>query len=202
MNFYSKYSEQYDDTIGALTQYNQSYVDFVAKAMYTRTLLDIASGPANVSCFIKTLLPVIAITCVDLSETMLDRAKSKLGDGMFYKSDMLNIQIPIHRYDLIVCAFGLPYIESSQLEQFVSQIEPYTHSESIVYISCMQGNTSALDTMGFANGEKIIVHRHSKQAVTDSFKFFGFEVIDYKEQDYIEPDGSVTIDMIFNVKKV
>jgi ubiquinone/menaquinone biosynthesis C-methylase UbiE len=201
IEFYSNYSEQYDEKIGTLSQYNQSYIDFVNKAVYKRNLLDIACGPANVSMFIKSLLTDIDITCVDLSEKMLEIAKSKLKVGTFYKSDMLNIQIPPLQYDLIVCAFGLPYINSSQVNQFVSQLYKFTHSESIVYVSCMQGETSGFETMSFANGEEAFVNQHSKHSIEQSFINSGYTLIGYQEQDYLEHNGTITIDMIFNFKR-
>lgn len=201
IEFYSNYSEQYDQTIGVLSQYNQSYIDFVNMADYKRNLLDIACGPANVSVFIKTLLPAIEITCVDLSEKMLEIAKSKLKVGDFYKADMLHMEITPKKYDLIICAFGLPYINHTQIKQFVSQLDIYAHDHTTIYISCMQGETSGLEAMSFANGEEVFVYHHTKQNVEQHFNDFGYSLIDYRELDYIEPNGSVTIDMVFVFKQ-
>jgi len=199
--FFSQYSEQYDEKIGKLSLYNQSYIDFISKAKSTKTLLDLACGPANVSSFIKRIVPDIKITCIDLSDKMLDLAESKLITGYYYKSDILNIKIPPEKYDLIVCAFGLPYIKSSEIPKFISELDKFTHQDSLIYISCMQGNKSQYEKMSFSKNEEVLVHYHSKTSVLENFKSYNYKLLDYVEQEFPEHDGSTIVDMIFTFKK-
>ena len=201
IDFYSKYSFQYDQKIGTLDLYNDSYIDFVNFAKRKGNLLDLACGGGNVSAFIKKLMPSISITCVDLSLPMLEIAKEKLKNGNFYQSDILDIQIPIAKYDLIVCAFGLPYISNSDIYKFVSQIDKFADKETVVYISCMQGDKTGFENMSFANNDKVLVNYHTKVSIIDNFKQFNFNLLKYKEQIFPELDGSQTIDMIFNFSK-
>lgn len=201
IEFYSKYSASFDNKIGTLDLYNKSYKDFVDKSKVKNNLLDLACGPGNVSAFILDLLPNIDITCVDLSDKMLDLAKAKIKNGKFYLSDILDLQIPVIQYDLIICAFGLPYIEKSELDKFIQEVDRFSHKDTCLYVSCMQGDKSEVEQMSFADLDKVLVHYHSKTEIINKFNKFGYELIDYSEQDYLEPTGETTIDMIFNFKK-
>ena len=201
IDLYTKYAEQFDSRIGSLTQYHQSYTDFVKMAENTETLLDLACGPGNVSAFLQKLIPAVSITCVDFSGKMLELAEAKIANGTFYKSDILDIRIPPKKYGMIVCAFGLPYIAGLQVGTFVSELNRFAGTGTTVYISCMQGDRSQYETMSFAKDEQVLVHYHSKESILDNFEKQGFVLLDYREQDYIEMDGAVTVDMIFILRK-
>jgi hypothetical protein len=65
----------------------------------------------------------------------------------------------------------------------------------------MQGDKAELETMSFANDEKVLVNYHSKSVILNCFKQFDFELVDYKEQIFPELNGNETIDMIFIFSK-
>lgn len=201
IDFYSQYSQQFEDKIASLDIYNNSYTEFIVKSKRKTNLLDLACGPGNVSAFIKNMLPDIEITCVDLSEKMLELAKRKLTDAKFYISDILKINIPDKKYDLIVCAFGIPYIKSSDLNNFAEQINKYSDPGTSVYISCMEGLEIDNETMSFADNHSVTVQRHQKDNIVNSFEKHNFKLTDFKTQEYIEPDGSITNDMILLFEK-
>lgn len=201
INLYSEYASQFDEKIGALKNYDECYTDFVNGAERKESLLDLACGPANVSSFIQKLSPGINISCVDLSEDMLQLAKAKIGDGDFYASDILSINIPEQSYDLIVCAFGIPYIKRSEIDVFISELARFSTKGSAIYISCMMGDEMAVEPMSFADHKSLVVQRYQKEEIIDSFEKFNFSLETYTSLEYKEPDGSMTTDMIFNFVK-
>jgi ubiquinone/menaquinone biosynthesis C-methylase UbiE len=201
IRLYSEFSSQFDKKIGSLKSYDESYTHFVVNAERKKHLLDLACGPGNVSSFIKTLEPNIEITCVDLSNEMLKIARDKIGEGDFYTSDILNIDIPYKKYDLITCAFGIPYIKSSEVEKFANEVNRFSQKGTAVYISCMSGDTIEKEPMSFAENQTLPVQRHQNTDIITIFEIFDFEMTDFRTQDYKEPDGSFTTDMIFNFRK-
>lgn len=201
IKLYSEYSSQFDEKIGSLKNYDESYTDFVTKAERKENLLDLACGPGNVSIFIKKLKPKIEITGVDLSEEMLQIAEDKIGEGNFYKSNILSICIPEKKYDLITCAFGIPYIKNSEIEGFIRELTRFSKKGTTVYISCMAGEKLSEEPMSFAKNKTLIVQRYKKNDIIDNFKKFYFALKSYKTIEYKEPDGSSTTDMIFNFRK-
>jgi len=201
INFYSEYSIQFDEKIGSLNLYDNSYAAFVMNSKRKRNMLDLACGPGNVSVFVKKMIPDIKITCVDLSEKMLQLAETKVRDAEFYVSDILCVEIPENKYDLIFCAFGIPYIKSSDLDRFVNQVNKFSEKGTSVYMSCMEGTSVENEIMSFANYQTVSVQRHQKNNVVDSFRKFDFTLVDFQTQGYKEPDGSITTDMIFFFEK-
>lgn len=196
-NFYSKYSEQYDHTIGTLTLYDDNYKSFIENAPRKNSLLDLACGPGNVSAFIQKILPEIKITCVDLSREMLDIVQSRLPEAEFFQSDIVNLSIPQKEYDLVVCAFGFPFITKEDIEIFAKQLGNFMHEKSQLYISSMKGDTSQFEKVSFGGDEKLLFHYHTKEHIVQAFNTNGYQLISYNEQDYPEQDGSVTTDMVF-----
>jgi ubiquinone/menaquinone biosynthesis C-methylase UbiE len=201
IKFYSEYSSQFDEKIGCLDLYDISYSDFVLNSKRKGNMLDLACGPGNVSAFVKKMIPDVEITCVDLSEKMLQLAETKIKDAKFYVSDILCVEIPENKYDLIFCAFGIPYIKSTDLDRFVSQVSKFSKKGTSVYISCMEGTSVENEVMSFANYQTVSVQRHKKDNVVDSFRKFDFTLVDFQTQGYKEPDGSMTTDMIFFFEK-
>lgn len=201
IELYSKYSTQFDEKIGKLENYNQTYTDFIVTAKRKTNLLDLACGPGNVSSFIKGIIPEIEITCVDLSSEMLDLAQQKIGNAKFYQADILNLDIPEKKYDLICCAFGLPYIKKTELDKFVREVTRFAEKETSVYISCMKGNAMGNEMMSFAENQTLLVQRYKKEDIIDCFLKYGFSLTSYNTLAYKEPDGNITTDMIFSFEK-
>ena len=201
IDFYSKYSTQYNSKIGSLNLYDELYKSFVDNAPRKSTLLDLACGPGNVSAFLLKLIPDVKITCVDLSDEMLRIAKSRLPNAEFYQSDIVNLTIPPKAYDLVVCAFGFPFITKGDIEICAQQLNNFTHQESRIYISTMKGHTSQLENVSFGGDEKLLIHYHQRDYIEQTFIDNSFQLISYFEQNYPEEDGSQTTDMIFVFEK-
>lgn len=200
--FYNKHAEGFASKIATKTLYNTSYSHLLSIARLQNSILDLACGPANVTEFIVSKNTNIEVTCVDFAPNMIEIARSKFPNADFYISDITNLEIPQKQYDIIVCAFGLPYVQKNKISLFTNSILPYTHNASTIYISCMQGtDESRLDSMSFANNAEILVHFHSKETIEKALMNIGFSLVSYSEQDYIEPDNSITIDMIFMFQK-
>jgi ubiquinone/menaquinone biosynthesis C-methylase UbiE len=194
---YSKHAKAFDAKIGKLNNYNQSYLDFIALATGKRTILDLACGPANISDFIKKHVPEISICGVDLSPEMLQIAEQKLPTHKFYNSDILDLKIPNQTFDMIICGFGLPYLQPTEIPQLLKEIQKFSHSKTVFYISCMQGNGTKTETTSFTGNDTLDIVYHTKESILDELKKHNFSLITYNELNYTEPDGSISIDMIF-----
>lgn len=201
IEIYSEYSAQFDERIGSLDIYNQTYVDFICVAKKKQSLLDLACGPGNVSAFIQKVLPDVEMSCVDLSDEMLVLAGDKLQKASFFKSDIMALELPERKYDMIVCAFGLPYIKACDIDRFVYQVDRFSSIGTSVYISCMEGNTLTKEVMSFADLKSLDVQRHRKEDVVASFAKRNFSLTSFSKQDYKEADGSVTADIILFFEK-
>jgi len=68
-----------------------------------------------------------------------------------------------------------------------------------LYISTMEGNEekAGFETTSFSGNSEIYFNYHQQRDLEDKFAKSGFEIRKAKLQDYIEPDGYTTIDMIF-----
>lgn len=198
---YSKYACQFDEKIGVLDLYDEVYKNFVEKSARKKTLLDLASGPGNVSAFITSLLPKLSVTCVDISEEMLSLAKTKMPQVKTVQSDILDLALTDQSFDMIVCAFGLPYIKHEDVGSLVAEISKYSAEKTTIYISCMQGDGYKVESVSFAGDEKVYMYYHAKSEIMDAFEKAGFSLLHYNEQKYPEQDGTDSTDMVFMFEK-
>lgn len=193
---YTRYAASFAEKIGGLSNYDSYYARFVAGCRGEESLLDLACGPGNVAGFMHSLKPGLQVTFVDFSREMLELATVRVPGARAYKSDIICLQIPEEPYDLVVCSFGLPYLTTAELPQFVAGLKPFTHKKSRLYISCMKGEMSRYESLSFAGAERVKINYHSRESLSSLFAEAGFCESFYEEIDYKEADGSITKDMI------
>jgi tRNA (cmo5U34)-methyltransferase len=111
-------AEEYDETV----QLKIPYYDDLVKALINSIpfnkedkfkVLDLGCGTGNISKFIKETFPNSYLTCLDLSEKMIEMAKIKLKDYdniEFLNNDFQNIDYK-NEFDMIVSSLAIHHIE-------------------------------------------------------------------------------------------
>jgi len=100
---YKKYAGEFDEKIGSLEIYNESYNYLLGNIQDKSVVLDLACGPGNVSYFLKKRMPDLGITGVDISEEMIDIARRRIQDGEFIVKDICDVKFKT-KFDCVICA--------------------------------------------------------------------------------------------------
>lgn len=162
-------------------------------------ILELGCGPGNVTRLLKHRFPNGQITAVDLAPQMIEIARKQLPDVDFVVMDVRDISIIPVRFDAIMCSFCLPFLSNSDAAKLIADCSVHLLSGGVLYVSTMEGNEqrAGFETTSFSGDSEIYFNYHQQQVLENVFAKSGFEIKQAKLQDYIEPDGSATTDMIF-----
>jgi ubiquinone/menaquinone biosynthesis C-methylase UbiE len=200
-DIFSNYSEQYNEKFGAAEQYKKTLEKFAYYCDGNKSVLDLGCGPGNLSKFLKRYNPKLKITGLDFSKEMLEIARNELKEDDFICADLRSLPDLQKKYDIIICAFAIPYLTQNEVFDLIKRINDLIKENGVIYISFMQGDKSGYEEMGFSGRHKTKVERHDKKNIYHELTKYNFALLNEIIQDYTEPDGSVTQDIIVFFEK-
>jgi trans-aconitate methyltransferase len=162
-------------------------------------ILELGCGPGNVTRLLKLRFPESQITAIDLAPQMIEIASIHLPDVDFLVMDVRDISIIPVKFDAIMCSFCLPFLSKTDTFKLIADSACHLIPGGVFYVSTMEGNEerAGFETTSFSGDAEIYFNYHRQVDLEKAFVKSGLEIRQAKLQDYIEPDGSSTTDMIF-----
>jgi len=194
--FAEEYASRFDNVNGYFGQLTH-FCNLIKKA--DPAILDLACGPGNVTRFLRDCFPESRILGVDLAPKMIEIARTQLPDVDFRVMDVRQIQEISEQFDAVMCSFCLPFLSKEDAARLIADCADCLNQGGVLYISTMEGNEkrAGFETTSFSGNAEIYFNYHRQADLEQAFVQSGFEIRQVKLQDYIEPDQSVTTDMIF-----
>ena len=207
-----------DETQTTIHSYNQNakaYADkFMCHEPYTKqakafaellrsgdSVLDIGCGPGNVA---KQLLAAKALqlTGVDLSEEMVKLASANVPSGRFYCQDIRQAEFVTGSFDAVVLSFSIVHLKDAEAEELLRKAISWTKSNGYLFVSFMAGKVAGFEQTSFSR-QPIFFNYFDHGKIAKLLSEQGMEIIHSEQQDYHEPDGTITQDhFIFGRKSV
>lgn len=194
--FAAEYAQRFID----LDDYSDSierFCDWIGNAQ--PKILELGCGPGNVTGLLKSRFPESLIIAIDLAPQMIEIAQKHLPDVDFRVMDVRDITAIPEKFDAIMCSFCLPFLSKEDSAKLIADCAVCLNRGGVLYISTMEGNEerAGFETTSFSGDAEIYFNYHRQAVLEHAFALGGFEIRQNKLQDYNEPDGSVTTDMIF-----
>jgi len=163
------------------------------------TILELACGPGNVTGFLRNQFPESRIVAIDLAPKMIEIAKKALPDITFRVMDFRRIREINKTFDAVMCSFCLPFLSKTDAAKLIADSSQCLNSGGVLYLSTMEGDETraGFETTSFSGDATIYFNYHRQHDLELALIQYGFEINQIKLQDYIEPDGSITTDLIF-----
>jgi len=201
---YNKSAKSFEDKFMNMDLYNDTYnkfCDLIDKKH--ADIFEIACGPGNITKYLLTRRPDFNIVAIDLSSKMIELAKKNLPSVDFQIMDCREIETIEKKYDAIMCGFCLPYLSREESAKLINDSSKLLNQNGLIYLSTMKGDyeKSGFETTSFSGQEKIYIHYHQSDYLTDKLSENGFENIELLCKDYPEQNGTFTTDMIFIARK-
>lgn len=203
---YDNSVEGFCKAIAKLTNYNETYDELVANIKDGATILELASGPAQISSYILNSKKAF-VTCVDLSKGMLAaaektlRAKENCLGADFYPGNIVDFSNS-KKFNAVILGFGIPYLDSEQAAQCIKNAaENLTAENGIFYLSFMEGTKCGFEKTSFGGSNNFFIHYHKKEDIQKFLESSGFAIEQTWALPYTESDGSITTDRIFICRK-
>ncbi|HEY9125335.1 MAG TPA: class I SAM-dependent methyltransferase [Bacteroidales bacterium] len=201
---YNKSAVSFQDKFMNMDLYNATYDKFCQKVEKKHaSILEIACGPGNITKYIAAKRPDFSIFGIDLADKMIELARVNVPSARFEVMDCRDILKINNTFDAIMCGFCLPYLTKEEATKLISDAFQLLNAGGVLYISAMEGDysKSGYETTSFSNGNQVYVHYHQADFLKEKFKEAGFVDVELITQQYPEPDGSFTTDMIFFAQK-
>ncbi len=200
---YNACAEQYKKEIGSLTIYNKTYEFFASHLPEKAKVLELGCGPGNASKFIKNIRPNISITGIDLAPSMVELAKEELPEDHFFIDDIRNIGKYNTKYDAILGAFCVPYLNKKELEGMIANCRKILKPNGLLYLSVVGGeyDQSGPVAESFTDGMEVYVFFYPCEHIRSLLHAHGF--LEKKKFDTPFPlsDGSFSADYVLICQK-
>ena len=197
-------AQQYQDKFMGLELYHDSLDLFCASIeKENAAVLDIACGPGNISKYLLEKRPGFKILGIDLSAKMIELARLNNPAAEFQVLDCRVIGQLGQKYDAAVCGFGLSYLSKEEALKLMREVAGLRRSGGVFYLSTMEDDYRKSGFKGSSSGgeEKMYIHYHQADYLTEALRENGFEIMDLQRKAYPEPDGASTTDLLVVAKK-
>ncbi len=201
---YNKVALKYLEKVASLEQYNASYDTFCELLPKNAKVFEMGCGPGNVTQYVLNKRPDLQYTASDLAPNMLALAKKHNPHAHFLQLDCRAIDSLTQKFNAIIGAFVLPYLNKAECATLISDCAKSLHPKGVFYLSTMEGeyDQSGFENTSFSDDDQVYIHYHQEAFLRECLSKNGFEVLHLIKQACHEPDGRVYNDMIFMALRV
>jgi 2-polyprenyl-3-methyl-5-hydroxy-6-metoxy-1,4-benzoquinol methylase len=201
---YNRSAKNYEDKVMGMDLYNDTY-DLLCEMIEKKNadILELASGPGNVTKHLLSQRPDFKITGTDIAPNMIELAKINNPKADFQIMDCRDIENLGKTYDAIVCGFCMPYLSREECAKLIKDASKLLNAKGMLYFSTMEDDydKSGFETTSFSGQNQVYIYYHQADHLTNCLTENGFQIIDLIRKDCPEPDGSFLRDMIFLARK-
>jgi len=164
-------------------------------------ILDVATGPGNITQYLLRKHPAYQILGIDLSPAMLAIAEKQNPTAKFRMLDAKAITTLTQKFDGVVSGFCLPYLSEQEVVKFITDCIQVLNDNGALYISTMEENDehhSGLEQN--SSGDEVYVYYYRAAFIIETLQQAGFVVIKQLQQRY-EYNGKTITDMMVVARK-
>ena len=195
-NIFNKHAQQYLDKFRDVSRYHDSLDIFCKLLPRYATLLEVGTGPGNVSKYVLDNRADIQLTGIDVAENMLELARLQNPNAIFLKMDCRNIASLKDEYDGIISSFCFPYLSQEEVSKFIQDARKKLVQRGVIYVSTMEGDYSSSGLETAPGGESLYIHYHEHRFLADVLTENNFDIIDSRREQYNDDRGKAVIDLL------
>jgi len=175
---FSSAVELYVNKYGDVGEYSAILDRIISGINQGSRIADVACGPGNLSNYLKGKLPELDFDFFDLSEAMLEYCKSQFPDASIYKENMLSISKAAKFYDVILCGFGIPYINPQDTREFIGNCFALLNRGGFFYLSFMEESTDVCKMVTSSKGDfSVATYFYSFASIRKMLRDTGFKIL-------------------------
>lgn len=199
---WNKLAEMYEAIFMDIELYNASY-DFFCQSLSSESssILELGSGPGNVTRHIRKHLPKAQIDSTDVSENMTNACQKNNPDVKCFTLDARDLHLINESYDGILIGLCIPYLAIKDLKVLISNTYSKLNEKGVIYLSGIEG---LYDQSGFetgSTGDRAYVYYYPSSEIKTILKENKFSILKCFNVPYLKNDGSTQIHWIVIARK-
>lgn len=201
---YNKAAKQYQEKFMEMDLYNDTFDKFCSAIKKDNAhVLEIATGPGNVTKYLNSKRPDFKITGIDLAPNMVELARINNPNADFMVMDCKDIGTFDRKFDGVMCGFCMPYLSKEEVRNLIKEVAALTEPSGIFYLSTMEDDygKSGFETTSFSGTNRVYIYYHQADYLKDCLRENEFSIVDIQRKQYPEPDGTFLTDLIIIAQK-
>ncbi|MBL8011254.1 MAG: class I SAM-dependent methyltransferase [Flavobacteriales bacterium] len=194
--FFDRYAARYASKYADVGRYIPSLGAFLDLLPEGSDVLELACGPGNVSTVLLTRRPDLRLLGTDLAPAMLAIAREQLPGATFERMDQRAMRTLGRRFHGIVCAFGLPYLNATEVTALIADAAAVLRSGGALYLSTMEEVPARSAWEGPTEQERILMHYHAGADVVRDLMNAGLQVRHTHRSSYADAHGKPVTDLM------
>lgn len=168
------------------------------------SILELGCGPGNVTRFLMQTLPELQILATDIAPNMLEIAKKYNPNTTFKQMDCRDLLSLNRMFDAIVAAFVMPFLTNDECESLIKDAGKCLPKGGMFYFSTMEDESerNGFEKTSFSGADMVYFNYHQERHLANALQNNEFELLHTYRKDYVEMDGSITIDMVMIARKL
>lgn len=201
---WDKLAQNYQDKFMNVTIYDASYDLFCeAIANDNASVLEIGSGPGNITKYLLNKHPKYKILATDVAPSMVDLAQLNNPSAKFQVLDARDIHQLGQKFDAVMCGFCMPYLSKKESIQLIKDSSGLLNDNGILYFSVIENDYEKSETQTSSDGQFTMhVYYHQADYLGTSLTECGFETVHLLRIKYPKPNDIVDTHLIFIVRKL
>lgn len=200
---WNQLAQAYHDKFMEMDLYNATYNQFCAViAKDDAHILELGCGPGNITKYILEQKPNYSILATDTAPSMIELGKIKVPKAQFQLLDVRDMLELNTTFDAILGGFVIPYLDSKETEQFISDSFQMLNKNGVLYFSCIEKENSYSETQTSSDGKITMeVNYYEASRLLESLEKNHFQLLSVFRIDYPKPNGTSDIHLIIIAQK-
>jgi len=177
---FNHYAERYESEHGSIKRYQAMLDRLVAQvAKRKNSLLDLGCGPGNLSMYLNSKIDKLDITCVDISEKMLEIAQRNLPGSRCLLLDVTELGVLEEGFGIITLGFCLPYLPMDKARLVLNHSSRLASPEACLYLSTIEGAYHDSGVRRSSDGKHTTIqYYYNNEQLNAMLHDAGFEVLE------------------------
>ncbi len=202
LDTWNKLAGIYEEKFMDLDLYDETY-EFVCNNIPVENakLLEIGCGPGNITRYLLSKRPDFDILGIDIAPNMIAAAQKNNPGARFAIMDSRDISKLNEKYDGMIVGFCLPFLTPEESVKLIADAHALLYSNSLIYISFMEGNPEDSHYRGGSTGDKVFFNLHDLDFLVRRLEEYQFEILKIFKVPY-KTESSFEVHTILTARKM
>ena len=202
VEIFNKLAHQYQAKFMNVDMYTDTFDIFCnAIKKQNATVLELACGPGNITCYLLKKRPDLKILGTDLSLNMVELAKRNNPNADFMLMDCRDLLTLNKKYDAIMCGFCLPYLSKEDTIKLIANTYEILNTDGVIYISTMEDENDKSGFEAGSGGDIMFMNYHEADYLINALEENNFKIIDIQRKHSPPNATKKTTDLFIVAKK-